>query len=151
MFAKFINEFVSPDSILRRMFKSKSKQSLEQVAAEMDPNTVTMETMKDDRVINAVNILTGSAKCICGVHRSDDEIEKERAYAGDDEGGGGGEEEAEGEGEGEGEEGEEGEGEEGEGEEGEEGEGEGEGEEEGEEGEEGEGEEKEEEESSGVV
>ena len=146
MFAKIVND-------LTMLFKLKGKkQSLEQVAAEMDPNTLTMETMKDDRVMNAVNILTGSAKCTCGVHRSDDEMEKEAAYANE------AKEEGEEEGEGEEEEGEEEEGEEGE-EEGEEEEGEGEEEEEGEgeeeeegeegEGEEGEGEEKEE--SSGIV
>ena len=140
MFAKIVND-------LTMLFKLKGKkQSLEQVAAAMDPNTVTMETMKDDRVMNAVNILTGSAKCTCGVHRSDDEMEKEAAYANEAEEGEGEEEEEEEEEEGEGEgEGEEGEGEEGEGEgEGEEEEGEGEGEEE-----EGEGEEKEE--SSGIM
>ena len=68
MFAKIINELTNPDSDLRsgRAFWLKRKQQkLVQIATPLDPNTQTMETMKDDRVAS-VKILTGttgSAKC----------------------------------------------------------------------------------------
>ena len=74
MFTKILNEFSM--SGLRKMFKSKSSQALEQVAEPMEPSTPTMETMKADPYVNVIS----SAKCICGVHRSEDEVEKEYAY-----------------------------------------------------------------------